>query len=93
MAILPSLDPSTYGKLDAYIKEQKGFSETEKRSPFFKNLEDIVIKIPKKKQTSPVQEPPKPRNVLGIPESLFFGILGVVALGGVIYLSMRKKIK
>ena len=93
MAILPSLDPSTYGKLDAYLKERKGLSETEKRSPFFKNLEDVVIKIPKNKQTSPVQEPPKPRRVLGIPEPLLFGLLGVVALGGVIYLSMRKKLK
>lgn len=89
MAILPSLDPTTYGKLDAYLKERKELSEAEKSSPFFKNLPDVVINIPKKKQTSPVQEPPKPRKVLGIPEPLFFGLLGIVAIGGVIYLSKR----
>jgi hypothetical protein len=93
MAILPSLDPTTYKGLDEYLKTRKELGQTDKRSPFFKNLPDVVINIPKKKETSPMQGVPKQRRVLGIPEPLLFGLLGVVALGSVIYLSMRKKIK
>lgn len=93
MAILPSLNPTTYKGLDEYLKTRKELGQTDKRSPFFKNLPDVVINIPKKKETSPMQGVPKPRRVLGIPEPLFFSLLGGAALVGVIYLSVRGKEK
>jgi len=58
--------------------------------PIYKELPEVVV-VGRRKQPTPVPTKPVQPRVLGIPEPIFYGLVGMLALGGLIYVSIKTK--
>jgi hypothetical protein len=58
--------------------------------PVYKELPEVIV-VGKRRQPPPAPTKPAQPRVLGLPEPVFFGLVGVIALGGLIYLTIKNK--
>ena len=70
----------------------KAITEVSKRGPNYKELEEVVVTGVRrpKPAADPMPMPHKRRRIMGMDEPVFYSILGLAALGGMIYV-LRKK--